>query len=183
MKERRNPMLNERIEKLINTQITKELYSSTLYLSMSAWFANMSLDGFAKWYYVQTQEERDHALIFYHYMKQTGTRTAFQQLDAPTFEFKDILDILEQTVKHEEFITASIYEIVKAAHEENDYKTVQFLNWFIEEQVQEENNANTNLNRFKTMGLDGKAVYLLDQELKARVYAKTPLLVTMEAAA
>jgi len=176
-------MLNEKIEKLINTQITKELYSSTLYLSMSAWFASMSLDGFAKWYYIQTQEERDHALIFYHYMKQIGGRTKFELLAEPTFEFKDIVDILEQTVKHEEFITASIYEIVKAATEENDYKTVQFLNWFIEEQVQEENNANTNLNRFKTMGLDGKAVYLLDQELKARVYTKTPLLVAMEAAA
>ena len=176
-------MLNKRIEKMLNDQITKELYSSTLYLSMSSWFASMSLDGFAQWYYIQTAEERDHALIFYHFMKQTGARTIFQKLEEPTWDFKDIQDILEQTVKHEEFITSSIYDIVKAANEENDYKTVQFLNWFIEEQVQEENNANNNLNRFMTMGLDGKAVYLLDQELGVRVYTKTPLLATMEAAA
>lgn len=173
-------MLNKRIEKMINDQITKELYSSALYLSMSAWFASMSLNGFAKWYYIQTQEERDHAMIFYQFMKQTDTRTAFQKVDEPTFAFKDTQDILEQTVKHEEFITASIYDIVKAANEEHDYKTVQFLNWFIDEQVQEESNANTNLNRFKTMGQDGKAMYLLDQEMGVRVYAKAPILVAME---
>jgi ferritin len=173
-------MLNPRIEKMINDQITKELFSSTLYLSMAAWFSHTSLNGFSKWYYVQTQEERDHALIFYHYMQQTGGQTKFQVLDEPQWDFKDTLDIFEQTVAHEEFITASIYDIVKAATEENDYKTVQFLNWFIEEQVQEEDAANNNLNRFKTMGTDGKGLYLLDQEMGVRVYTKTPLLATME---
>ena len=173
-------MLNKKIEKMINDQITKELYSSALYLSMAAWFSSMSLNGFAKWYYIQTQEERDHALIFYHYMKNTDTRTAFQQINEPTFDFKNTIDILEKTVKHEEFITASIYDIMQVANEEHDYKTVQFLNWFVDEQVQEENNANSNLNRFKTMGLDGKAIYLLDQEMGVRVYTKTPLLATME---
>ena len=173
-------MLNPRIEKMINDQITKELYSSTLYLSMASWFSSMSLDGFSKWYYVQTAEERDHALIFYQYMQQVGARTIFQELDKPTWEFKDTIDILEQTVKHEEFITASIYEIVKAANEEMDFKTVQFLNWFIDEQVQEENASNTNLNKFKTMGMDGKAIYLLDAEMGTRIYTKTPFLATME---
>jgi ferritin len=176
-------MLNKRIEQMINDQITKELYSSTLYLSMAAWFSNASLDGFAKWYYVQTQEERDHALIFYQYLHQTNARAKLQALEAPAVDFKDTIDILEQTIKHEEFITASIYDIVKAAGEEMDYKTVQFLNWFIDEQVQEENNANKNLNKFITMGQDGKALYLLDQEMGLRVYTKTPLLATMELAA
>ena len=174
-------MLNQRIEKMLNDQITKELYSSTLYLSMASWFSSASLNGFSKWYYVQTAEERDHALIFYNYMQQVGARTIFQELDKPGFDFKDTLDVLEQTVKHEEFITDSIYQIVKAANEEMDFKTVQFLNWFIEEQVQEENAANTNLNKFKTMGQDGKAIYLLDAEMGTRIYTKTQLLVTMEA--
>ncbi len=174
-------MLNPRIEQMINDQITKELFSSTLYLSMASWFSSMSLDGFSKWYYVQTAEERDHALIFYQYMQQTGGRTIFQELDKPAWEFKDTIDILEQTVEHEEFITDSIYQIIKAANEEMDFKTVQFLNWFIDEQVQEENNANTNLNKFKTMGQDGKALYLLDQAMGARIYTKTPYLVTLEA--
>ncbi len=173
-------MLNKRIEQMINEQITKELYSSTLYLSMAAWFSSMSLDGFSKWYYIQTQEERDHALIFYHYLLQTGGSVKLQALGEPGSDFKDTLDILQQTLKHEEYITNSIYEIVKAANEENDYKTIQFLNWFIEEQVQEENNANTNLNKFKTLGQDGKALYLLDAEYATRIYTKTPLLVTME---
>jgi ferritin len=113
-------------------------------------------------------------------MQQTGGRTIFQELAKPTWEFKDTIDILEQTVKHEEFITDSIYQIVKAANEEMDYKTVQFLNWFIDEQVQEENSANTNLNKFKTMGMDGKAIYLLDAEMGTRIYSKTPFLAAME---
>jgi len=176
-------MLNKRIEQMLNDQITKELFSSTLYLSMSSWFSSVNLDGFAKWYYVQTQEERDHALILYQYVLKAGGRPIFQELQKPDWDFADTMDVLSRTVKHEEFITSSIYEIVKAANEEADYKTVQFLNWFVDEQVQEEDSANKNLNRFKTMGSDGKALYLLDAEMGTRIYTKTALLTTLEAKA
>ena len=165
---------------MINDQITKELYSSTLYLSMSAWFSAQNLDGFAQWYYVQTAEERDHALILYQYLLKTGGDPVLQALEKPDRDFADIADVLARTVKHEEFITSSIYEIVKAANEEMDYKTVQFLNWFVDEQVQEEDTANKNLNRFKTMGSEGKGLFMLDSQMGARVYTKTALLTTME---
>ncbi len=174
-------MLNKKVEEALNNQITKELFSSQLYLSMSAWFSNKSLDGFAKWYYVQKEEERDHALIIYNYIIKAGGTVSLNALDIPTVDFDDVEDVLAKTLEHERFITHSIYEIIELAQNEKDFKTVQFLQWFVEEQVQEEDNASRNLSRYKVMGMDGKALYLLDAEMATRIYTKTPLLVTMEA--
>lgn len=174
-------MLKEKVESLLNKQITYELYSSQLYLSMSAWFSSKSLDGFAKWYYVQAQEERAHAMIIYHYILKAGGRVKLESIDTPPNEWAGVLEVLDETVKHEEFVTSLIYNIIDTAQQEKDLKVVQFFQWFVDEQVEEEDNANKNKGRFETMGMDGKALYLLDQELGTRVYTAPPLLTTLEA--
>ena len=174
-------MLSKNIELALNNQITKELFSSQLYLSMSAWFSKKSLDGFAKWYYIQKEEERDHALIIYNYILKAGGEVTLSALDIPSVDFDNAEDVLAKTLEHERFITSSIYEVLQLAQNEKDFKTVQFLQWFVDEQVQEEDNSSRNLARYMTMGQDGKALYLLDTEMGARTYAKTPLLVAMEA--
>ena len=174
-------MLNERIESLLNKQITNEFFSSQIYLSMSAWFSEKALDGFAKWYYIQTSEERDHALIIYNYILKAGGNVYLQALDQPRQSWDDVKAVLVNTLEHERFITKCIYDIVEAAQEEKDFKTAQFFQWFVDEQVQEEDNSSRNLTRFNTMGFDGKALYMLDAEMGTRIYTKTPLLVTLEA--
>jgi ferritin len=174
-------MLKEKVESLLNQQIAHEFYSSHLYLSMSAWFSSKSLDGFAKWYYVQAQEERAHALIIYHYIIKAGGRVKLDEMKAPPNEWPSVLEVLGETVKHEEFVTSLIYNIVDTAQQEKDFKVVQFFQWFVDEQVEEEDNANKIKGKFETMGMDGKALYLMDQELSARVYTAPPLLTQFEA--
>ncbi len=174
-------MLNEKVEKLLNEQIAKEFYSAQLYLSMSSWFSSKSLDGFAKYYYIQAMEERAHAHIIYHYILKAGGRALLSTIDAPKTEWKDVLEVLTETVTHEEYVTSLIYTIIDAAQQAKDFKVVQFFQWFVEEQTEEEDNANKNKGRFEAMGLDGKALYLLDQELGARVYTIPPPLAAFEA--
>ncbi len=174
-------MLKEKTENLLNKQITYEMYSSQLYWSMSAWFTSKNLDGFAKWYYVQAQEEKAHATILYHYILKAGGTVKLESIDGPPTEWESVLDVLKETVKHEELVTSLIYNIIEAAQEERDLKVVQFLQWFVDEQVEEEDNANKNKGRYETMGMDGKALYLLDQELGTRVYTAPQLLTTLEA--
>ncbi|HBR01216.1 MAG TPA: ferritin [Ruminiclostridium sp.] len=176
-------MLKKNVETLLNQQITKELYSAQLYLSMSAWFSSKDLDGFAKWYYVQSLEERAHAMIIYHYIIKAGGTVKLEEIEAPGNDWSGVLGILEETVKHEEYVTSLIYDIIETASREKDLKVVQFFQWFVDEQVEEEDNANKNKGRFETMGMDGKALYLLDQELGARVYTAPPLLTTLEGSA
>lgn len=174
-------MLKEKVEMLLNQQVTHELYSAQLYLSMSAWFSSKSLDGFAKWYYVQALEERAHAMIMYHYIIKAGGRVRLEEIKAPQIEWGDVLEVLTETLKHEEYVTSLIYNIIDVAQQEKDLKVVQFFQWFVDEQVEEEDNASKNKGRFETMGMDGKALYLLDQELGTRVYAAPPLLTNFEA--
>ncbi|NLB79203.1 MAG: ferritin [Clostridiaceae bacterium] len=174
-------MINEKVELLLNQQVTHELYSAQLYLSMSSWFSEKSLDGFAKWYYMQAYEEKAHAMIIYNYIIKAGGRALLEPIKAPPLEWDSVLDVLNETIKHEEFVTSLIYNIVDVARQEKDFKVDQFFQWFIDEQVEEEDNANKNKDRYETMGMDGKALYLLDQEMGTRVYTAPVLLTTLEA--
>lgn len=174
-------MLSAKIEALLNNQVTKEYYSSNLYLAMSSWFSAHDLQGFAKWYYIQAEEEYAHAKIIYNYILQAGGRAIIEAIDQPPSEWTDGLKIFEETLKHEQYVTSLIYDIVAAAQEEKDFKTSQFFAWFVDEQREEEDNASTNLGRYKLMAADGKGLYLLDAELGARVYNPPALLATMEA--
>jgi ferritin len=173
-------MFDSNVENLLNEQVVAEMYSANLYLSMSAWFRNKSLDGYANWFYVQYKEEMDHALIFYNFILNAGGKVGLGQIDAPPVEFAGTREILEKSLEHEQLVTSLIYAINEAALAVKDYKTVQFLDWFIQEQVEEEDNASTNLDRYDLFGTDPKGLYSLDEEMGARSYAQTAQLAIYE---
>ena len=167
-------MINEKIEKLLNDQLNKELYSAYLYLSIEAYFNSINLQGFAHWFRVQVQEERDHALLFFEYINRAGGRVRLQLIEGPKTEFASIEEALGLTLEHERFVTESIYNIVDAARQERDHKTDSFLKWFIDEQVEEEENADNNVKKFQLVKDDGKGILMLDTEFAARVYTPAP---------
>ncbi len=164
-------MLSKRIEDLLNDQIKNEFYSAYLYLSMSAWLTNYGLTGYAHWFRVQAQEERDHALIFMNYILQTNGRVHLKALDEPNFDFASVEDLLNLNLSHEQFVTSLIYKIAAAAQEESDFKTSEMIKWFVTEQVEEEANATDNITQYRLFGGDGKGLYMLDAQKATRVYA------------
>ena len=167
--------MNERIAKLLNEQINKEFYSAYLYLDMAIFYEELNLSGFANWYMIQAQEERDHALLFMKYMQNNGLKVTLDAIGKPDKVFNDIIDPLVVSAEHERYVTSLINEIYHEAHENKDYRTMKFLDWFIEEQGEEEEKADTMVNRYKLFGTDPKGLYLLDQEYAARVYAAPSL--------
>jgi len=173
-------MFAPEIEQLINEQIVNEIYSAHLYLSMSAWLRKKDLDGYASWYYTQYKEESDHALIFYNFVLNAGGTVRLGAIDAPPDEFDSLQDVLARTLAHEELVTSLIYKIVDAATGVKDFKTVQFLDWFVKEQVEEEDNASTNIGRLRNFGGDAMGLHALDQEMGARVYTQTAQLALFE---
>ncbi|MDR2587017.1 MAG: ferritin [Coriobacteriales bacterium] len=176
-------MFDPKVEKLLNEQVVAEMYSANLYLSMSAWFREKSLDGYANWFYVQYKEEMDHALIIYNFILNAGGTVTLGGIDAPPTEFKGIREILAESLAHERLVTSLIYAINEAALGVKDYKTVQFLDWFIQEQVEEEDNASTNLSRYDLFGADPKGLFSLDEELGARGYTQTAQVAVYEGGA
>ncbi|MEI7579573.1 MAG: ferritin [bacterium] len=164
-------MISEKLEILLNDQVQKELYSAYLYFSFEAYFTSRNLNGYAHWFRVQAQEERDHALIFFNYINHVGGRVKLRQIDSPPWDFKTIEEVLSLQLDHERFVTKSIYDIADQAISERDHKTSSFLKWFIDEQAEEESNAEQNLSKIMLVGeTDGKGVLLLDAEMGARVY-------------
>ena len=164
-------MLDQKITKLLNEQINKELYSAYLYLDFANYYADEGLNGFAHWYEVQAQEERDHAFMIRRYLINNGVKVEFQAVDKPDKTFKDHLAPLEAGFEHEQYVTSLITAIYHEAFEQKDYRTMQFLDWFIKEQGEEETNADDMVKKMKLFGGDAKGLYALDQELAARVYA------------
>lgn len=163
-------MISEKIQKLLNEQIVKEFYSAYLYLSIEAYFTSLNLVGFANWFRIQTQEERDHAMMFFNYINKVGGRVKLGRIDAPQVEFTSIEEALKLSLEHEQFVTRSIYNIVDAAIEERDHKTNQFLQWFVNEQTEEEANSDNNLKKYQLVGNDGRGILMMDAEMAARVY-------------
>ncbi|MDP4094874.1 MAG: ferritin [Bacillota bacterium] len=163
-------MLSEKLQEMLNEQISKEFYSAYLYLSIEAYFLSLNLNGFANWFHVQVQEEKDHAMLMYNYLAKVGGRIILKEIAAPKVEFVSIEDALKTTLEHEQFVTRSIYDIVDASILERDHKINYFLQWFVNEQTEEEANAENNLKKFMIVGNDGKGILMMDSELATRVY-------------
>ena len=162
--------MNEKIAALLNDQINKELYSAYLYLDMANYYDEMDLDGYANYYMIQAQEERDHALLFMKYMQNNGLKVTLEAIAKPDKEFNTVLDPLVIAAEHERYVTALINNIYHEAHQGKVYRTMKFLDWFVDEQMEEEENADKMISRYKLFGQDPKGLYLLDQEYAARVY-------------
>ena len=167
--------MNDKIKNLLNQQINKEFYSAYLYLDISNFYDELDLDGYANYYMVQAQEERDHALLFMQYMQSNGLKVTLDAIDKPNNDYASILAPLEIAAEHERYVTSLINDICYACHEDKDYRTLKFLDWFIDEQREEEDNADKMVNRYKLFGSDPKGLYSLDQEYAARVYAPPSL--------
>ncbi|MEM5947634.1 ferritin [Spirochaetia bacterium 38H-sp] len=161
-------MISERLLKELNVQIREELASYYLYLSMSSYFADKNLNGFAGWMYNQAQEEMAHAMKIYGFIIERGGRAIFDALDRPKSDWTDVKAVFEDTLKHEQYITGRINKLVSIAREENDYATEIFLQWFVTEQIEEEANAEDILNKISLLANSPQALYLLDKELGAR---------------
>ena len=167
--------MNDKIAFLLNQQINKELYSAYLYLDMSNFYDEMDLDGYANYYMIQAQEERDHALLFMKYMQNNGLKITLEAIDKPDKTFETVLDPLVIAAEHERYVTSLINAIYHEAHQAKDYRTMKFLDWFVDEQGEEEDNADSMVNRYKLFGADPKGLYLLDQEYAGRVYTAPSL--------
>ena len=167
--------MNEKIAALLNDQINKEFYSAYLYLDMSNYYDSLDLDGYANYYMVQAQEERDHALLFMKYMQANGLKVTLEAIGKPDKVFTQVLDPLEVAAEHERYVTGLINAIYKEAHSAGDYRTMKFLDWFVDEQMEEEESADAMVSRYKLFGQDPRGLYLLDQEYAARVYTAPTL--------
>ena len=162
--------MDAKVKQLLNEQITKEFYSAYLYLDLANYFDTEGLDGFANWYKIQAQEERDHALMFYNYLQDNDETVTFGTIDQPAWEKGTHMTPLEKALEHEKYVTALINAIYAAAYEVHDFRTMQFLDWFIKEQGEEEKNASDMITKMELFGGDSKGLYMLNNELKGRVY-------------
>ena len=168
-------MMNEKVHELLNQQINKEFYSAYLYLDFSNYFEDAGLDGFANWYKIQAQEERDHAMLFYQYLQNENQKVTLEAIAKPDKTFSSHIDVLKAGLEHEEYVTSLINDIYAAAYNVKDFRTMQFLDWFVKEQGEEETNANDLITKMELFGSDPKSLYMLNQELAARVYSAPSL--------
>ena len=167
--------MNEVVARLLNEQINKEFYSAYLYLDMAIFYDAMDLDGYANYYTIQAQEERDHALLFMKYLQSNGRKVTLDAIGKPDKTFQSVLDPLEVAAEHERYVSALINNIYHEAHQAKDYRTMKFLDWFVDEQREEEENADSMISRYKLFGSDPRGLYLLDQECAGRVYTAPSL--------
>jgi ferritin len=168
-------MLDKKVKELINDQINKEFYSAYLYLDFANYYYDEGLDGFAHWYDVQAQEERDHAMLMRTYLQNNGELVTFEAVAKPDKTYSSLDDPLKFSLEHEQYVTSLINGIYKAASDVNDYRTMQCFDWFVKEQGEEEKNADDLIRKFKLFGSDPKGLYALNQELLGRVYAAPSL--------
>lgn len=168
-------MLNKKVSDLLNDQINKEFYSAYLYLDMSNYFEQRGLNGFANWYKIQAMEERDHAMLFYQYLQNNDCPVTLEAIGKPDKVFQQDMDVLKAGLAHEEYVTSLINNIYAEAYTEKDFRTMQFLDWFIKEQGEEETNARDMITKMELFGNDPKSLYMLNQELAARIYTAPSL--------
>jgi len=161
-------MISQNLQDAINEQIKYELYSAYMYLAMSADCSDRNLTGFANWMRMQAQEEVEHAMRFYDFLIERGARVELHGIDKPPFEFGSPLEIMEQSLEHERFVTSRINGLFDLAHEEHDRPAQVMLQWFITEQVEEEASIDEIVQRMKMFGADGAALFMLDRDLGAR---------------
>ena len=163
-------MISETMQNAINKQIIREMYSSNLYLSMAAYYASINLNGFSNWMRIQAEEELAHALKFFDYVLDRGGNVALGAIDAPQVKWDNEVAPFEDAYAHEQNVTAWINELMDLAHSEKDYAAISFFNWFIDEQVEEEKNASEILDRLSLTHSSPASLFLLDNELKQRVF-------------
>jgi len=167
--------MNQKVAALLNEQINKEFYSAYLYLEFANYYAAVGLDGFENWYRIQAQEERDHAMLFFQYLLNNEQKVTFESIAKPDCELTDNMAPLQKGLEHEKYVTSLINTIYAAAFEDHDFRTMQLLDWFVKEQGEEEKNANDLITKMELFGTDAKGLYMLNSELKARVYAAPTL--------
>ena len=167
--------MDRKVADLLNQQVNKEFYSAYLYLDMANYYIDLDLDGFGNWYTIQAQEERDHAMLFVQYLQNNGEKVTLEAIDKPDKVFETPLDPLVAAAEHERYVTDLIHKIYEAAYEVKDFRTMQFLDWFVKEQGEEEKNADGMVKKYQLFGSDAKSLYLLNQELAARVYSAPSL--------
>ncbi len=167
--------MDKKVASLLNQQVNKEFYSAYLYLDMANYYIDMDLDGFGNWYTIQAQEERDHAMLFMQYLQNNGVKVTLDAIDKPDKVFKKPIDPLVAAAEHERYVTDLIHTIYEAALKVKDFRTMQFLDWFVKEQGEEEKNADGMVKKFELFGDDPKSLYLLNQELADRVYSAPSL--------
>lgn len=168
-------MLNAKVVELLNNQVNKEFYSAYLYLDFSNFYYDRGLDGFGNWYKIQAQEERDHALLFIQYLQNNGEKVVLEAIDKPQISLLDAKTPLAEGLKHEQYVTSLIHAIYEAAYEVKDFRTMQFLDWFVKEQGEEETSADNLVKKYELFGNDPKSLYMLDSELGGRTYAAPSL--------
>lgn len=163
-------MLKQKVSLALNTQLNHELYSAYLYLSMSSFAGSIGLKGAANWFMVQYQEEMVHAMKFYNYINSHGEHVQLDAVAAPPATFKGLLDLFEQTLRHEQSITSALNELLDLVISEKDHATNIFLQWFITEQVEEEETDRDIIGKLRLIGDNGQGLLMLDNELGARVF-------------
>lgn len=156
-------MLNKKVEEILNAQIEKEGYSSNLYLAMACWAETSGYKGIADWLYAQAEEERMHMLKFVKYINERGGKTIVSSLDKPPVDFKDVKAMFNQVMEHERMITDSINEIVGVCYDERDFNTVSWIQWFVNEQVEEEASVSEIIDKLNLLGKD--TLYLFDRDI------------------
>jgi len=165
-------MLKEKVEAALNNQINEELYSSYLYLSMAAFFESQNFSGFANWMKIQSQEEYGHAMKIYNYILDRDGNVNLQKIEAPKGNWKSHLEAFEDALKHEQKVSKSIYDLVELSFSEKDHATNTFLQWFVNEQVEEESTSLKINERLKLTGDNKGALFMLDRELGMRASGK-----------
>ena len=163
-------MLDAKVAQLLNEQVNKEFYSAYLYLDFSIYYEEEGLDGFANWYKIQAQEERDHAMLMVQYLQNNGGKVTLEAIAKPDRELTSRLRVLELGLEHERYVTGLIHTLYEAAYSAKDFRTMQFLDWFVKEQGEEEKNAEDLIKKMKLYGEDAKGLYMLNSEMAARVY-------------
>lgn len=163
-------MLSKNLTQMICEQMKNEFFSGYFYIAMAAWLQKHNLPGFANWFFVQANEEKDHARRMLDYLVRVGAKVELLPIEAPKQQFESPMDICKKTLAHEQLVTSLIYKLMDAAQEERDYKTIQFLQWFVDEQVEEEENAQKLIELIKMSGSTEAGLLYVDKELAQRAY-------------
>lgn len=167
--------MDTKVAALLNEQVNKEFFSAYLYLSFVNYFENRGLSGFSNWYNVQAQEERDHAMLMVKFLQNNDTQLIYESIKKPESTWDNELEVLKTGLAHEKYITDSINTIYATALNAKDYRTTQFLDWFIKEQGEEETNVSILIKKVELIGNEGNGLYMLNQELALRVYVAPSL--------
>lgn len=165
----RRTVMDAQVEALLKDQINKELFSAYFYLAIAGFYQGRSLDGFSHWFERQAHEEQAHTMKILRYLQDNRIDVEFAPIAAPVANFADNREPLEATLRHEQYITSLVHALYRESRDADDFRTCQFLEWFVAEQGEEEKNTGDILARYDLFGEDARSLYLLNAELKGRV--------------